>query len=152
MDGVIVEIYISPHGGSPMEKVEHVEAVVGGGLRGDRYMERTGYWSGVDECQVTLIEQEALDEIGAESDIRVSNGEHRRNLITRGIRLEGLWGKRFTIGEAVLEYDRPRPPCAYIQSITQQGMTRALRSPRGGLCVRVVKAGVIRAGDSICLE
>jgi MOSC domain-containing protein YiiM len=149
MRGIVEEIYIAPEGGSKMVKVDEIEAIANLGLKGDRYLKRTGYWSGVDECQVTLIERETLELIASESDIRVSNGEHRRNLVTSGIRLHDLAGKRFAIGEAVLEYDQPRPPCGYIQSITQHGMTRALRGARGGICARVVKSGVIRVNDTI---
>jgi MOSC domain-containing protein YiiM len=149
MQGIVEEIYITAEGGAPMERVDEVEAIAYSGLRGDRYMKREGYWSGVDECQVTLIERETLDQIALESEIRVAHGEHRRNIVTRGIRLHELRGKQFAIGDAILEYDRPRPPCGYIQSITQHGMTRALRGERGGICARVVKSGVIRANDVI---
>lgn len=149
MRGIVEEIYIAPGGGAKMEKVDEIEAIANLGLKGDRYLKRTGYWSGIDECQVTLIERETLDQIGAESDVRVLNGEHRRNIVTRGIHLHDLVGKRFSIGEAILEYDCPRPPCGYIQSITQHGMTRALRGARGGICARVVKSGLIHVNDVI---
>jgi len=152
MPGIVEEIYIATKGSEPTTRVEEVEAVAGGGLRGDRYMERTGYWTGIDECQVTLIEGEAIDLISVQTEIKVTKGEHRRNIITRGIELDCLHGKQFTIGEAQFEYDRPRPPCGYIQSITQTGMTRALSGGRGGICVRVVKSGVFRPGDSIEVE
>ncbi len=143
-------IYVASTGGAGMQQVETIEAVAGRGLAGDRYLERTGYWSGTDECQVTLIEGEGLDRIAAETGIQVAHGEHRRNIVTRGARLDGLAGKRFRVGRAVLEYDRPRPPCSYIQSITQPGMTRALAADRrGGICARVVRAGAIRTGDRI---
>jgi MOSC domain-containing protein YiiM len=78
----------------------------------------------------------------------VDNGEHRRNLITRGIDLESLSGKQFQVGQAILEYDRPRPPCSYIQSITQPGMTRALVG-HSGICARVVQSGLIQDEDTI---
>jgi MOSC domain-containing protein YiiM len=149
MSSKVEEIYIAPAGGVPMQKVEEVEAEANAGLCGDRYKKRTGYWSGTDECQVTLIEGENLDWIGANTDIQIGNGEHRRNIITRDIRLEELQGKRFAIGTAVLEYDRPRPPCGYIQGLTQQGMTRALGGTRGGICARVVQSGTIRVQDTI---
>jgi MOSC domain-containing protein YiiM len=132
-----------------MVKKEVVEAVTNLGLRGDRYMERTGYWSGLDECQVTLIEGEIIHEISRQTGLRIENGEHRRNLLTRGVRLYELRGKSFQIGEAVLTFDRPRPPCGYIQLITQVGMTRALIGDRGGICARVLRSGIIRQGDSI---
>ncbi|MFN2490173.1 MAG: MOSC domain-containing protein [Actinomycetota bacterium] len=146
---LVEEIYITARGGAPMNPVSAVEAIAGRGLAGDRYLLRTGYWTSVDECQVTLIEAEALDEIRASTPIHVSNGEHRRNIITRGIELSDLAGKRFSIGGAVLEYDRPRPPCRYIGSITEHGMTKALGKRRGGICARVIETGMITVGDTI---
>ncbi|MBA3432052.1 MAG: MOSC domain-containing protein, partial [Actinobacteria bacterium] len=132
----VEEIYITDRGGAPMQRVETVDAVAQEGLEGDRYKKRTGYWTGVDECQVTLIEGEALDEIRAANKVHVDNGQHRRNIITRGVDLGGLTGKRFKIGAALFEFDRPRPPCRYIQSVSERGMTRALGGRRGGICAR----------------
>jgi MOSC domain-containing protein YiiM len=100
-----------------------------------------------DVCEITLIEGEKLDEIEQEG-LHVKNGEHRRNIITRGVDLESLRGTRFRIGEVVLEYDRPRPPCKHIQDMTEPGMTRALRR-RGGICARVVEGGRLRLQDEI---
>ena len=94
MSGVVEKIFVTSSGGAAMPAVEQVEAVTGSGLRGDRYATRTGYWSGMDECQVTLIEAEDLDEITATTGPRVLNGEHRRNLVTRGIPPEDLYGHR----------------------------------------------------------
>lgn len=148
MQAIVEEIYVAPGGGAKMQGVEQVEAVAGRGLRGDRYCERTGFYSGSDECQVTLIEAEGLEEITRATGLHVRNGEHRRNLITRGIRLEDLLGKRFRVGAAVLAYDRPRPPCSYVQSLTEPGMMRALMG-RAGICARVVQSGIVRAKDPV---
>ena len=148
--GTVHEIYVAPEGSARMRKVEEAEAVASMGLRGDRYCERTGYYSGWDECQVTLIEAEELEAIAAGSGLQVLNGEHRRNIVTRGVRLEELVGHAFRAGDAVLAFDRPRPPCAYIQSITEPGMTRALAG-KSGICALVVKGGVIRPGDEIAV-
>jgi len=148
MQGKVEKIYVAPQGGVEMQKVSQVEALAGCGLEGDRYCSRTGYWTDVDECQVTLIAAEDLEDIQRITGVRVDNGEHRRNLITRGIELESLSGKRFQVGQAILEFDRPRPPCSYIQSITQPGMTRALAG-HSGICARVVQSGLIQEEDSI---
>jgi MOSC domain-containing protein YiiM len=118
-------------------------------LRGDRYSNRTGYWSGVDECQVTFIEAEILDRIIEETGLNVGAGEHRRNIVTRGIRLAQLLGKRFAVGKALFEYDRPRPPCQHVQSLTAPGMARALFGQRGGIGARVVRSGFIQVGDGV---
>jgi MOSC domain-containing protein YiiM len=149
---VVEQIYIAPRAGAPMQQVTEIQAIEGRGLAGDRYLMGTGYWTAVDECQVTLIEAEALDDIRAETNVHVSSGEHRRNLVTRGIRLRELSGQRFSVGEAVLEYDRPRPPCRYIGSVTEHGMTKALGRSRGGICARIVETGVVRVGDAVELR
>jgi MOSC domain-containing protein YiiM len=148
MQGKVEQIYVAPQGGVAMQRVPQVEALAGCGLEGDRYYSRTGYWTGVDECQVTLIAAEDLENVQRSTGVQVDKGEHRRNLITRGIELESLSGKRFQVGKAILEYDRPRPPCSYIQSITEPGMTRALVG-NSGICARVVESGLIQDEDTI---
>jgi len=148
MSAAVVRIFVAPAGGSPMQPVEETQAVAGLGIQGDRYSDRSGYWTEVDECQITLIESECLEEIRAKTGISIEGGEHRRNIVTRGIQLDSLLGKRFQVGTAVFEYDRPRPPCGYIEMLTEPGMTRAMVG-RGGICARVVESGLIRANDPI---
>ncbi len=152
MKGVVDEIYVTAKGSAQMERVEGVRTIEGCGIEGDRYCEGTGFWTRFgDVCQVTLIAGEDLDHIEGELGIRVKNGEHRRNIVTRGIRLDEMRRRRFRIGEAILEYDRPRPPCRHVQDLSEAGMTRALKG-RGGICARVVKGGLLRAGDAIEVE
>jgi MOSC domain-containing protein YiiM len=151
MKGVVEGIFIASKGSAAMERVEEVRTIEGCGIEGDRYCEGTGFWTPYgDVCEVTLIESEDLDYIENEIGIRVKNGEHRRNIITSGIRLGDLRRKKFRIGESVLEYDRPRPPCRHVQDLSEPGMTRALKG-RGGICARVVEAGTIRARDAIAV-
>jgi MOSC domain-containing protein YiiM len=149
--GRLEAIFVTDAGGAPMRSVESVEAVAGSGLRGDRYAEHAGYWSPLDECQVTLIAGEVLDEVTRVYGVAVHHGEHRRNLVTRGFDLVDLTGRSFTIGDVELAYDRPRPPCRYIASITEAGMTRALGARRGGICARVTEGGWLRVGDEVAL-
>jgi MOSC domain-containing protein YiiM len=152
MKRVVEGIFVARKGSAAMERVEEVRTIEGCGIEGDRYCEGTGFWTPYgDVCEVTLISSEDLDYIENELGIRVRDGEHRRNIVTRGIRLADLRRKRFRIGETVLEYDRPRPPCRHVQDLTEPGMTRALKG-RGGICARVVEGGVIRTQDTIGVE
>ncbi len=152
MKGVVEEIYVAREGSAAMERVDEVRTIEGCGIEGDRYCEGTGYYTPYgDVCEVTLISAEDLDYIQDELGIRVKNGEHRRNIITRGIDLDSLRRRRFRVGGAVLQYDRPRPPCRHVQDLSEPGMTRALRG-RGGICARVVEAGRIRTRDTIEVE
>jgi MOSC domain-containing protein YiiM len=150
--GVVEGIFVTGEGSAKMERAGEVTTVEGCGIAGDRYCEGTGFWTRYgDVCQVTLIEAEDLDHIEGELGIRVKDGQHRRNIVTRGIRLEDLRRKRFRVGEALLEYDRSRPPCRHVQDLSEPGMTRALKG-RGGICARVIRAGRIRVQDAIEVE
>jgi MOSC domain-containing protein YiiM len=147
--GTVEQVFVAAAGGETMRAVDAVQARAGRGLEGDRYATRRGYWTDVDECQVTLIAAEDLDAITESSGVAVQDGQHRRNIVTRGVDLRALAGRTFRIGEATFAFDRPRPPCRYIEAITQPGMTRALAARRGGICARVVESGVVKVGDAI---
>ncbi len=152
MAGIVEEIFVTTQGSAAMERVDEVKTIEGCGIQGDRYCEGTGFWTQYgDICQITFIAAEDLDFIENELDIRVKDGEHRRNVVVRDVDLLSLRGKRFRVGEATLEYDRSRPPCKHVQDLTEPGMTRALKN-RGGICARVVSAGTIRAGDTLEVE
>lgn len=150
MRGTVEQIFIADSGSEPMESVERVEAVEQGGLRGDRYFEGTGYYSGIDECQVTLIEVEAIEEIKDEFDIDLTDGRHRRNVVVRGVSVHDLLGERFRVGDAVLKGTRPRPPCAHVERVAgEKGVARALKNRRGGICADVVEGGAIQLGHDL---
>lgn len=150
MAGLVEKIFVTGAGGAAMQAVETVTAIRHEGLQGDRYREKTGYWTQVDECQVTLIDADALETIERETGVKVMDGQHRRNLVTRGIDLDQLAGCLFRVGEVVMVFDRPRPPCGYIAALTEPGMTRALMG-RGGICAGVVRGGIIRVQDPIAI-
>ncbi len=141
-------LFISPARGLPMQRVSSILAMAGHGLTGDRYALGTGYYSGRYDCEISLIESEILDLVSMEDGIHVRNGEHRRNLVTRGLALKSLEGQRLRLGEVLLEYHRPRPPCDYLQRVTVPGMTKALG--RGaGIGMRILEGGLLHEGMEI---
>ena len=152
MVGVIEDIYLAREGGAPVERVEEVEAMIGCGLKGDRYCSGTGHWSRFERgCEVTFVEGEDLDLIGLETGLRVGNGEHRRNIVTRGVSLEDLRRARFRIGEVVFGHGTPCSVCRHVERLTEPGMARALKG-RGGMCARVLRGGRLRSGDAIVVS
>ncbi len=44
-EGNVVSIHVAEEAGTPMESRQHVEAIAGRGLEGDRYFHGTGHWS-----------------------------------------------------------------------------------------------------------
>jgi MOSC domain-containing protein YiiM len=146
----LTEIWYAEAGAAPMQRTESIDAVPGG-LEGDRYQSGTGYYSPFDVCEVTLVEQEAIDEIHESYNIDLSDGRHRRNLVTVGLDLhDELLETRFQIGEVVLEGTRPRPPCAHVEQVANEdGVARALQQRRGGICASVVEPGELSVGTDV---
>ena len=124
-----------------------------GGIDGDRYQDQTGTFStsprrvGQD---VTLIEAEALDELRARG-VKLAPEQARRNIITNGINLDALIGKRFRVGEVICFGQRRCEPCAHLERLTEPGTLRGLVH-RGGLRADIVQAGTITLGDTIILD
>jgi MOSC domain-containing protein YiiM len=147
--GRVEAIWITEEGSAPMERRERVSTVEGG-LEGDRYCRGTGYYSGFDGCQVTLIAGEVIETVGSEFGIDLTDGRHRRNLVIRGVSLEDLLDHRFQIGEATLAGTRPRPPCAHLADVAgDAALPKSLRDGRGGICADVLDPGEIAVGDEI---
>ena len=150
MAGFVQGIFFAPEGGAEMQSVQGATAFIGCGLEADRYCAGTGHWSRFGRvCEVTFIAAEDLDDIERETGVGVMEGEHRRNVVTRGISLKTLRrGERFRVGEVAFEYRGPRSVCRYIERLTEPGMTQALKG-RGGICASVVENGTVRVGDEI---
>jgi MOSC domain-containing protein YiiM len=148
--GAVEAIYVAQRGGARPERVGEVRALEGRGLEGDRYSEGTGHWSrfGMRACEVTLVEAEDLEAMEGGAGVRVTDGEHRRNVVIRGLDLDDLRRKRFRIGEAIFEYQKPCSICRHVERLTEPGMTEALKG-RGGICARVIEGQTIREGDPI---
>ena len=144
-------IFVAPTAGEPMNSVNTIEAIANRGLKGDRYSEDRGHWKSIDGCQVTLITEHDLERSKkTEVEFRegLEHGSHRRNLVIAGLKTKNLEGKQFRIGTAVFRYDKPRPPCAYLDQIAGKGMCRAL-SHNSGICIRVVSGGKLAVGDAV---
>jgi MOSC domain-containing protein YiiM len=154
MAGKVIAIHIASSAGEPMQGVDHATAIAGEGLLGDRYQTGIGFYSAVPTDpgarELTLIAEEALVAILAETGIDLPLHEHRRNVTTRGIDLPSLLGQQFRIGEVVCEGVRDCPPCNHLVEITGKAVMAPLVH-RGGLRARIVHGGIIRVGDAITL-
>ena len=134
----------------PLHEVDQVVCVVGHGLEGDRKFRREGLppsKNGPDR-EVTLIEAEAIEAVNRDCDIELRPVETRRNVLTRGVALNHLVGRRFRVGDVLLEGLRLCEPCEHLESLTRPGVREALLH-RGGLRAQVLEGGLIKVGDAI---
>ncbi|MBU8976325.1 MULTISPECIES: MOSC domain-containing protein [unclassified Lysobacter] len=127
----------------PMVEVDQVQAQTGAGLAGDRY---TG---GSGKRGITLIQAEHLPVIAAlAGHDAVQPATLRRNLVVSGLPLVALKGRRFRIGEVVLEGTDSCDPCSRMEAALGPGGFNAMRG-HGGLCARILEGGIIRRGDTV---
>ena len=144
----LTAIYVADGAGKPMKSVASVEATSDRGLEGDRYYRKTGYWDPIESCQVTLISEHDLKLAKRGNTLNLDNGSHRRNLVIAGLKTKASEGKTFRIGHATFSYEKPRPPCGYLNKIEGRGMAKAL-SYNSGICIRVLCSGRLDIGDAI---
>lgn len=148
--GLVEAIHVAAEAAKPMEAVVEVRAVAGRGLEGDRYFEKIGTYSNHPGTgrEITLIESEAVEALAREANIALPPGASRRNITTRGVPLNHLVGRRFRVGEALLEGTRLCEPCTHLEGLTRPGVLAGLIH-RGGLRTVIVEGGTIRVGDAI---
>jgi len=151
----LVGIYVAPTGGAPMATRDRVDAIAGRGLRGDRYADATGTYSGTgrDARDITLIEREAIDAVRTEdTGIHVHEQDTRRNLVTQGVALNHLVGRTFRVGTVRMRGLRLAEPCAYLEQLTGLAGVRAALVHRGGLRAEILDDGELHVGDVITVE
>ena len=141
--GSVLGLLVAPEAEAPLVAVESVTAIAGRGLEGDRYEAGRGTFSGPGRgYELTLIETEVLDELELPWD------QARRNVVTRGVALNPLVGRRFRVGEAECVGRRLAEPCAHLEKLSGPGLLRPLVH-RGGLRADILVGGTIRLGDAV---
>ncbi|MGZ8795104.1 MAG: MOSC domain-containing protein [Gaiellaceae bacterium] len=98
--------------------------------------------------RLTLIASEAVEAVASEGDVSVEPAATRRNVLTRGIDVNALVGKRFRIGTVECEGVELCEPCQSLQAMTQPGVIKAFVH-RGGLNADILSDGEISVGDLV---
>ena len=147
MTGRVEGIYISADHGDLPEPVESVRALAGRGLEGNRYF----FDDAPAGTALTLIAAEAVEAMEREHGISLEPRESRRNVVTRGIDVNELVGKRFRIGDVECQGVELCEPCASLQAMTKPGVIKGL-AHRGGLNADILSDGAINVGDKVVAD
>lgn len=153
MNVTIKAIYISPghdffgrHGKDRLANgicsIEQVECVAEKGLVGDRFFEHKENYKG----QVTFFDFAVFERIKEQfSRPNLEASAFRRNVITSGIDLNELIGKRFTIQGVQFEGTEESKPCYWMNGAVAEGAEEALNG-WGGLRARILSSGTLSVG------
>jgi MOSC domain-containing protein YiiM len=129
-----------PPGEHPTVEVAAVECVAGQGLMGDRFCGYKENYKG----QITFFASEVFAAVCAQLGVTgKSPGVTRRNIITRGVDLNALVGKNFTVQGVEFAGVAECSPCYWMNSAIAPGAEAALQG-RGGLRARILTDGVLR--------
>ncbi|MGW8122411.1 MOSC domain-containing protein [Roseivirga echinicomitans] len=141
--GKVVFISIRPERGNLPLAVHEVNAVEGVGLEGDHYASKGG------KRQVTLIQAEHIKAVASMiGQAEIDPLLLRRNIVVEGINLQSLKGKKFRIGNAVLEHTGDCPPCSRMEENLGNGGYNAMRG-HGGITARILSTGLISLDDAL---
>jgi MOSC domain-containing protein YiiM len=144
MAGRVEGIYITADHGALPEPVDSVQAFAGRGLEGNRYF----YDDAPSGRAITLIAAEAVEAMEREHGISIEPRESRRNVVTRGVDVNDLVGKRFRVGDVECQGIELCEPCASLQAMTKPGVIQGLLH-RGGLNADILSDGAINLGDAV---
>ncbi len=147
MSGRVESIHVADAKAEPTRAVERVRVIPGKGIEGDRKFADDGHERG-EGRDLTLIQAEAIEAMAEENGVEIGPGDARRNVVTRGIELNDLVGKRIRVGEVEGVGVELCEPCSHMESLTKPGVLRGL-AHRGGLRVDVDKGGTIAVGDEL---
>jgi MOSC domain-containing protein YiiM len=147
--GTVEAIYISGTAAAPTKALDAVLAIPGVGLEGDRYALKLGtFYKPLPDYELTLIEAEAVEAMRRDYGVELAAGDARRNIVTRGVALNHLVGKEFTVGNVRIRGIRLCEPCDHLERLTGKPVLKGLLH-RGGLRAQILTEGTIHAGDEV---
>ena len=142
---IVSNICITSESGQQMEVKQSVEVLAYKGILQDRYFNENNE----KDTQITLIESENVEYINKSMGTNFLDIDFRRNIITKGIRLNQLVGKKIKVGQVTMKVHRLCDPCKYLQDLlNQKNLVKTLLN-KGGLRCEILTDGKISINDNI---
>jgi len=126
-------------------EVESVEVVADKGIVGDRHFREFND----PYSQLSLIESENINYYNIKYSLNIPYVEFRRNIVTEGIQLNNLIGKRFLVGSVELEGIDLCRPCRHLSELLNQDNIIKEFLRKGGLRCQILSSSKINLGDVI---
>ena len=147
---MIEEIYIAKESKKEQIKVTEIQLVAGSGIVGDRNFGESR-WPGQN---ITFIESEEIESFNEVYGQNISMEATRRNVITKGVRLNELVGKKFTIGGIKFLGVELCEPCSFLgellenKTISKKNVVKNFVH-KGGLRADILSNGNLSVGMPI---
>ena len=141
----VFKLGITRNNNKKIEEVESIEVLANKGVVGDRHFDNYND----PYCQLSLIEAENIDEYNLKFGLNIPYLDFRRNIITKGIKLNDLVGKKLSIGNVEVEGIDLCRPCRHLTEMLDQENILKEFLRKGGLRCQILSSSKINIGDTI---
>ena len=143
----VFKLGIAAKNNQQIKEVNSIEVLANKGIVGDRHFNDLND----PYNQLSLIESENIDEYNIKSGLDIPYINFRRNIITKGIQLNNLIGKKIQIGNVELEGVELCRPCRHLTEMLNQKNILKEFMRKGGLRCQILSSSKISIGDKINL-
>ena len=141
----VYKIGISNKNNQKIKEVNSIDVLANQGILGDRHFQEFN-----DPFnQLSMIEAENIDYYNSKYGLNIPYVDFRRNIVTKGIKLNNLVGKKLQIGKVKLEGIDLCRPCKHLSEVLNQDNIIKEFLRRGGLRCQILSSSSIEVGNKI---
>ncbi len=141
----VFKLGIASKNNQKIDEVKSIDVLTSKGIVGDRHFKEFND----PYNQLSLIESENIDHYNLKYGLDIPYVDFRRNVITKGIQLNDLVGKKLLIGDVELEGIDLCRPCRHLTEVLEQDNILKEFLRKGGLRCQILSSSTIKAGDKI---
>ena len=141
----VYKLGISIEHNQSINEVNSINVLANQGIVGDRHFKEFNN----PYNQLSLIESENIDYYNIKYSLNIPYINFRRNIVTKGIQLNDLVGKKILVGNVELEGIDLCRPCRHLTEVLGQNNILKEFLRRGGLRCQVISSYRIKIGDKI---
>ena len=141
----VLKLGITANSNQPIKEVNSIEVLANKGVLGDRHFQEFND----PYNQLSLIESENIDDYNTRFGLNIPYIDFRRNVITKGIQLNDLVGKKLKVGSVELEAIDLCRPCRHLTEMLNQDNVLKEFLRKGGLRCQILSSSNINVGDKI---
>ena len=143
--GEVLKLGIAKNNNQPIKEVSFIEVLANKGIIGDRHFHEFND----PYNQLSLIESENIDDYNIRFGLNIPYIDFRRNIVTKGIQLNDLIGKKLRVGNVKLEVIDLCRPCRHLTEMLNQKNVLKEFLRKGGLRCQILSSSSINVGDKI---
>ena len=143
----IFKIGIAKNNSQKIQGVKEINLIAGKGIASDYHFKD----SNDPYNQLSLIESENIDYYNKKFNLNIPYLSFRRNIVTKGIRLNDLIGKKILIGQIEVKGINLCRPCKHLEQTLGQNNIIKEFLRKGGLRCEILNSGKISINDKITL-